>query len=224
MTLIEVEDPRSRVGKPFDLMFHFGDALTRPEWFSHVIARFPMQLAASPDYLATHGTPKSLEALAKHPVVRWTWPGEDAGTLKVRPWVRSANLSLVLEFAERGAGVAWVPRLPWAGSSLRPVLVDEVGDGVVLRASAVESSGPASARAAAELEQVAERHAEARKGALTWSALSQSSQSASMRARRDERGRCQRHGHTVSARVGSLLSTADGAPPSRHAPNTSKKR
>jgi DNA-binding transcriptional LysR family regulator len=80
----------------------------------------PMAVCASPGYLAAHGTPASLEALAGHRAVLYAREGQ------TRPWrfpdgkggltlvpmqgrVRFDDVEAVADAAEAGAGLAWVP-------------------------------------------------------------------------------------------------------------------
>jgi DNA-binding transcriptional LysR family regulator len=146
IAVFESDDPLSRIREPFDLMFHFGDPPERHEWFSHVVARIPVGLRATPAYLKAHGRPSSLEDLPLHTLLQWTAPGlEDAGlplkeggTVRCAPWLRTANLPMLVGLAVAHAGLVFCPGPPVLGADatrvLVPVLDDVVGGRVTLRA------------------------------------------------------------------------------------------
>ncbi len=146
MDVTEAEDPISRIGDPFDLMFHFGRPPEREGWFSHVVARIPTRLRASPAYLEQQGTPSSIAELAEHTLLHWRVPGyaddrlplRDGEFAEISPWVVTANLLLLIGLAEAGAGLLFSPVPPKSfgagGTGLVPVLEETVGGEVTLRA------------------------------------------------------------------------------------------
>lgn len=149
--VVEVEDPSSMVGEPFDLMFHLGEFGAPPGWFSHVIMRVPVQLRASDSYLEAHGEPASVDALSEHTLLQWAVPGEQQRGLPLKrkrwvettPWLRTANISLLLELAHEGAGLVFGPVFPRAlegAGELKVVLDGIVGGTATLRALSPQPS------------------------------------------------------------------------------------
>jgi DNA-binding transcriptional LysR family regulator len=102
-------------------------------------------LFATPQWLAQHGPPKSLEALAKLPVLRWAEPGVDPNTLplraggvmQIRPRIVSPDMHLLRQCALSSVGLAFVPdaaSVPAVWSDgLVPVLPALVGADLPLR-------------------------------------------------------------------------------------------
>jgi DNA-binding transcriptional LysR family regulator len=86
---------------------------------ARVIARQPLLLAASPDYLATHGSPRTLGDLLQHKTVRYSRNG------RPRPWLFPSNegmeqidppaafmaddIESLCDAAREGLGIAWLP-------------------------------------------------------------------------------------------------------------------
>ncbi len=141
----EVEDPLMYLHEPFELMVYYGDAMDRGGWFSRVLRRLPIQLAAAPEYLARAGTPARADALADHELLGWRVPGRSpnrwpllaGGEIEVRPWLVSADIQVLHDVAEAGGGIFFGPpidELPGARQSrLVPVLTDVVGTTTALR-------------------------------------------------------------------------------------------
>ena len=110
---------------------------------SQLGARFlglnPWVLAASPAYLAAHGTPRSPAELARHQALiystvqgddRWHFTGEHGRTVSVdvRGPLRSNNLSALLAATREGLGLALLPRYvaheSLARGAVKPLLTD----------------------------------------------------------------------------------------------------
>jgi len=143
--LVEAEDPLSRIGEPFDLMLHLGDAPAQEGWFSHVLMQFPLRLRASAGYVEEHGTPTSLDELRQHTLLQWSAPESkerglplrSGGVVTTTPWLRTANLTLLLQLADAGTGILYAPVFPsgfGGGGGLVPMLDDIVGGTATLRA------------------------------------------------------------------------------------------
>lgn len=103
------------------------------------LAHNPWLMAATPQYLGRHGTPDTLDALARHACIvyssvqgddRWhlTPPGGQARSVVVRAALRANNLSAVLAAAVDGFGLAVLPRYvahaPLATGRLVEVMAD----------------------------------------------------------------------------------------------------
>ncbi len=146
VAVTESDDPLSRVREPFDLMFHFGPPPDQHEWFSHVVARSPTGLWATRAYLAKHGRPESLEDLGGHTLLQWSGPGlhdqdlplRHGGSVRSAPWLRTANLPMLVGLAEAHVGIVFCPWHPIGlgdeGRSLVPVLEGVIGGTLTLRA------------------------------------------------------------------------------------------
>ena len=110
---------------------------------SQLGARFlglnPWLLAASPAYLAAHGTPRAPAELARHQALiystvqgddRWHFTGEHGRTVSVdvRGPLRSNNLSALLAATRAGLGLALLPRYvaheSLARGAVKPLLTD----------------------------------------------------------------------------------------------------
>jgi DNA-binding transcriptional LysR family regulator len=119
-----------------DLVLWFGDGAPGGAWTCRAVAPTPLRLLASDAYLARHGAPRSLAALADHELFVWT-PDGGAPTVTtrrgerhaVRAALSSANVDLLHDCARRGLGLAWVPDggLSSPGAATTPVLPDELG-------------------------------------------------------------------------------------------------
>ncbi len=92
-----------------------------------VLSSFRMELAASPDYLAMHGTPERIEDLADHRCIHFrfshngrlgAWPPGEREAPAFRPAVTCNNLEARLAFAIAGLGIAFLPDFA-TGSALR---------------------------------------------------------------------------------------------------------
>ena len=91
---------------------------------SRYLGTNPWMLVASPAYIAAHGAPETPADVARHPCLvyssvqgdeRWQFsagpgPGAREDTVAVRGPLRSNSLSVVLEAAQAGMGLAILPR------------------------------------------------------------------------------------------------------------------
>jgi len=143
--VIEAEDPLTQLTEPFDLMLHYGDVPDREGWFSHVIARIPTQLRATPTYLERHGRPTSIEQLATHTLAQWSSPLDrglplrEGGSATTSPWLRTANIALLHALGRAHEAIVYAPVLPpifeaRSGGDLAVVLDDVVGGTLTIRA------------------------------------------------------------------------------------------
>jgi DNA-binding transcriptional LysR family regulator len=122
-----------------DLAFHFGPAPPRGAFRTRVIARLEERLLASEAYLATHGTPSTLEELASHTLLVWRPPDGDGRTLPLRsggrldvaPALISTDIHMLRACAQAGQGIAYVPDgelTPGLGvEGVRPLMEELVG-------------------------------------------------------------------------------------------------
>ncbi|NBD12031.1 MULTISPECIES: LysR family transcriptional regulator [Corallococcus] len=92
-----------------------GDGLT-----SRRVSFQRMSVCASPSYLRKHGTPRTLEALARHEALAyvragktrtWLFPQEDGSNVEVVPRARLRfdDLEAIADAAVAGMGLAWLP-------------------------------------------------------------------------------------------------------------------
>lgn len=139
-----LENPVTALDEPFELMLHEGPPPDRSTWFSRVVTRVRLRAAASPDYLAERGTPRTLEELAAHDVLGWSRPGQTAGewplcgggSWRVHPWFTSSDPQLLATLAVRGGGILLSANMPFSDEgALVPVLEDQVGGEIVFRAT-----------------------------------------------------------------------------------------
>lgn len=161
VAVVETEDPLTLLNTPFDCMMHFGDAPDRDGWFSHILARLPAMLRATPAYLDEHGRPTSVDELDAHTLLQWTAPGSHGlplragGSFASSPWLQTGNLALLHKLAADGVGILYAPVLPpvftASDAELELVLDDVVGCTVELRALS-----PRPSRAAPKLRALLE--------------------------------------------------------------------
>ena len=144
----EVPDPLRFSHLLFDLMAHFGPCPQGMDLVSHVVARPARRLLASGDYLERYGAPRSAEELRSLPILMWRCPGQPedrlplcaGGWLPAQPWLISSDITLVLEAAQQGLGIALLPSLLVDEQGLRTVLPEQVGDAIVFRISSQRPS------------------------------------------------------------------------------------
>ncbi len=138
----EVEEPLACLSEPFEVLAHTGPAPdTRGEWFSRVIGRVPIRLAASKSYLDEHGTPTTLEHLADHTLLQLRRPEAalnqlpllDGGQHPIRPFLSSPNWALLRRLMSVGGGIAMWPMNEPVPSDAQLVLPDVVGSDIVFR-------------------------------------------------------------------------------------------
>ncbi|XXX78909.1 LysR family transcriptional regulator [Sorangium sp. So ce134] len=110
-------DPLSESLVDVDVAVHFGEGAPRGPWLSLVIMRIQERLCASKEYLARRGTPASIDDLARHELLSWRAPGEDAsewptrngGKFPVAPALIATDIHLVRHCCLAGLGVALIP-------------------------------------------------------------------------------------------------------------------
>lgn len=133
-------DPLGEALVDVDIACHFGEDSPRGHWISFIVLRVRQVLIAAPSYLAQRGTPRQLPDLAKHELLVWQAPGEDARTLRtlnggeisVEPALIATDIHFLRSCCQAGLGIAFVPDalLPEPNSSAPapvPVLPDLVG-------------------------------------------------------------------------------------------------
>jgi DNA-binding transcriptional LysR family regulator len=133
-------DPLGEALEDVDIAVHFGEDTSRGHWISHVVMRVREQLIASPSYLETRGTPRTIGELKKHELLAWQAPGEDARVWRTRrgmsfavePAIVATDIHFVRHCCISGMGIGLVPDalVPDPGlppDALVPVLEDVVG-------------------------------------------------------------------------------------------------
>lgn len=140
------DDPVGGLLDDVDLVVHFGAQSPQGPWISRELLRVRVWLIGSADYLARHGTPRTIDELREHTLLAWEMPGEDGriwptlagGTFTVAPVLRTSDIHMLRQCAIAGQGIALVPdaMLPDPGvapEALVPVLPDVVGREVPIR-------------------------------------------------------------------------------------------
>jgi DNA-binding transcriptional LysR family regulator len=134
------EDPLRDLLVDVDVAAYFGKRRPEGPWVSRQLARIPIYLIASPDYLKRRGVPSAVGDLASHDLLAWEGPGQsgsvwpllDGTSVQVTPIVVARDIHLVRQLAIAGQGIALVPDggLPdpgAEGNALVRVLPDVVG-------------------------------------------------------------------------------------------------
>jgi DNA-binding transcriptional LysR family regulator len=134
------EDPVALLVQDIDIAVSFGDVPSEGPWVTQVIIRIPERLVASPAYLAEHGTPDSLDALAQHNLLLWQGPERRGHSLPLRaggfhpvtPLLCATDPHALRVAASDGLGLLYtldggLPDDVGAGSELVPVLDDLIG-------------------------------------------------------------------------------------------------
>ncbi len=142
-----LENPMAHIQEPFELMLHEGPAPELGTWFSRVVLRVPLGLAAARSYLQKRGLPRDPAELLAHETLGWKRPGVAAdewpllagGTVKVRPWLTSTDPQLLMSVAAEGGGIFLGPRVPLfdepGSEPMESILTDQVGGEIVFRVS-----------------------------------------------------------------------------------------
>ncbi|MBK8254252.1 MAG: LysR family transcriptional regulator [Polyangiaceae bacterium] len=110
-------DPLGEALVDVDIACHLGEDPPRGHWISFVVARVRQVLIAAPSYLAERGTPRQLSDLAKHELLVWQAPGENARTLRtlkggelsVEPALIATDIHFLRSCCQAGLGIAYVP-------------------------------------------------------------------------------------------------------------------
>lgn len=105
----------------FDLAIRNGPLGDSGDLIARRLVRQRMTLCASPDYLARHGTPSSLEDLERHEAVvyarpsrrvrSWLFPQPSGEVREIEPRsrLRFDDLEAIVNAAMAGHGIAWLP-------------------------------------------------------------------------------------------------------------------
>lgn len=134
------DDPIGGLLDDVDIALHFGSHSPPGPWVSYELLRMREWLVGHVDYLASRGTPASVEDLSKHELFSWEAPGEDprvwplcgGGTLPVEPTLIVSDIHMLRQFVIAGLGLAFVPdaQVPDPSSEagvIVPVLPDLIG-------------------------------------------------------------------------------------------------
>lgn len=111
------EDPCAHLPADVDMLLHFGPLLPRGAFKTQALHRIEEKLMASPDYLATQGTPRTLEDLQGHPLLIWRVPGENPRALPtltgslfpIAPVMVSSDIHSLRMMVAAGAGIGLIP-------------------------------------------------------------------------------------------------------------------
>ncbi|OCP02376.1 MULTISPECIES: LysR family transcriptional regulator [unclassified Ensifer] len=104
----------------FDLAIRTGPLQDDPDLMARKVADQPMTVCASPAYLETHGTPRSIDDLLSHQAIlyrrssdalSWSFPIKGAAPRQVTPPARLKldDLTSIADAAADGFGLAWLP-------------------------------------------------------------------------------------------------------------------
>lgn len=104
----------------FDLAIRNGDTGDGAGLMTRTISLQRMTVCGSPDYVARHGTPKTLDDLMAHRAITygragrirtWQFPAPENNLLEVTPAsrMRFDDLEAIADAAEAGHGLAWLP-------------------------------------------------------------------------------------------------------------------
>lgn len=139
-------DPVAGLLDDVDVAMHFGTRSPPGPWVSHEILRVREWVVGRADYLARHGTPASLDELARHQLFAWEgpdndprrWPLRTGGALGVEPALVSPDIHLLRHCVIAGLGLALIPDalLPDPGADegvIVPVLPELLGRDLSLR-------------------------------------------------------------------------------------------
>ena len=150
------DDPLGESLVDVDMAVHFDDVSPKGKWQSWVVFRVPERLVASQAYLSRRGTPRSIDDLARHELLSWRAPGEDArrrparhgAPFPVEPKLVSSDIHLVRHCCIAGLGIGLVPDAmvpdPGLDDALAPVLPDLVGRERAIRVSVPEALAEAA--------------------------------------------------------------------------------
>ncbi len=112
------ESPLSEVLEGIDAVCYLGSAEDSPgsAWVRQTLLPAPQRLLASPGYLASRGTPTTIDDLLDHDLLLWQRPGPptrrlDIGGITVEraPTVVSPDIHGLVSMALMGMGIACVP-------------------------------------------------------------------------------------------------------------------
>lgn len=134
------DDPVGGLLDDVDLAVHFGSRSPPGPWVSYELLRVRERLIAHADYLALHGTPTTIEALARHQLFSWAspcedprlWPLRSGGSFALKPAIVASDVHLLRQCVLAGLGIALLPDAMIADpgtdpDAVVPVLRDVVG-------------------------------------------------------------------------------------------------
>lgn len=116
----------------FDLALRAG-RLESPNLIARQLRRLDIRAYASETYIARHGLPETLEALADHTCLRafdrgsvpqTHWPLLSGGTVPIQGRFSTNHLPMLTRAVHQGRGIGL---LPWAPPGCRPVLPEVIG-------------------------------------------------------------------------------------------------
>jgi len=136
LELVVCHDPVSLLGTEADFAFAYGPVLPEGPWRTTAVARIDERLIAAPEYLAKHGTPRTLDDLAQHRILVWRRPGASARTVplrgggahRVNPWLVGNDAWLLHRCADDGEGIVLVSVGPLPDGAARSDMVHVLPD------------------------------------------------------------------------------------------------
>ncbi|WP_130283931.1 LysR family transcriptional regulator [Rhizobium sp. BK696] len=104
----------------YDLAIRNGPLKDDENMMARLIAHQRLTVCASPSYLEKHGTPETLDDLARHTGIiygkqdshrTWVFPADDDPWRRVQPQsrLRMDDLATICDLAVDGAGLVWLP-------------------------------------------------------------------------------------------------------------------
>lgn len=159
------DDPLGGTLEGVDFVLHFDEGHLRGRWISHVFVRVPERLIAATTYLEAHGTPRTIDDLAKHTLLTWRPPGEDprmwpsrlGGRIPVEPALVSSDVHFVRQCALAGLGIALVPDAMLPDPGVPDGVLVGVLPGVVGRDRSVRASVPEALAETPNIKMVLDR-------------------------------------------------------------------
>lgn len=131
------DDPLKALVHDVDVALCFGDRPPEGPWVTRELAKLEERLVATPEYLASRGTPRRLEELAGHDLLVWPAPGEreprlalrDGGSFLASPTLVSPDIHFLRQCGSAGLGIVYAPDGALPGDATRwvRVLDDVVG-------------------------------------------------------------------------------------------------
>lgn len=117
LTLNLSNDNKDLVENRVDIALRFGPQ-TEADLYQKRVGRVATMMVASPDYLAAHGTPETLEGLARHKLIwisslpHWSLKSIETGreeTVYLSPDIAVDDITLARQLVSDGHGIALLP-------------------------------------------------------------------------------------------------------------------
>ncbi len=110
-------DPAGAALDDVDIAVYASDNDPPGPWIIHEVMVVREHLIASADYIAEHGAPETLEALAEHELYAWSAPDRDprtaplwsGGTTPIKPVFLASDIHMLRHIAHAGLGLVLAP-------------------------------------------------------------------------------------------------------------------